>query len=300
MQDIDALNRRFGLPGKLSFTSLAKGMPVAEIKTALCTARICMQGAHLIEWTPAGQKPVIWLSKDARFAVGKSIRGGVPVCWPWFGPHDSKTDVPAHGYARMVEWELLDSDLLQDEGVSLSFRIIPTEASRAMWPHATPLELEMTIGKNLELELITRNTGDQPVQIGEALHTYFAVGDVRKVTVTGLEGTEYLDKVDDFKRKTQHGGVNFSGEVDRVYVATEADCLIQDPSMRRSIRISKRGSRSTVVWNPWVDKCKAMGDMGEAGYLGMLCVESGNAASDVVTIAPGGEHRLWVRYKVES
>ena len=158
----------------------------------------------------------------------------------------------------------------------------------------------MVVGAALEIELVTRNLSNNAITIGDALHTYFEVSDVRKLSIHGLEACPYLDKVDGSKRKQQSGPVTISAEVDRIYLDSTADCSIDDPGFKRRLRISKRGSRSTVVWNPWIEKATKMGDLGENGYLNMICVESTNAADDVVTIAPAGEHRLWVRYSVES
>jgi len=300
MHDITDLNSHFGIGEQLMFSLLGENMVVADINTDLCTARVAIQGAQVLEWAPKGQRSVIWLSTDAKFIPGKSIRGGTPVCWPWFGAHATNSDYPAHGYARTVDWDLLSSELLADGRIKLVFSIQTSDATRRVWPHTSPLECHIFLGNTLELELITRNDESVPIIISEALHTYFAVSDVRQVRVSGLDACEYLDKVDNFNRKTQQGVINFSGEVDRVYLATESKCVIDDSNWKRQIHITKRGSRSTVVWNPWIDKSQAMGDMGESGYLNMLCVESGNAASDVVTIEPAKEHRLWVRYHVES
>lgn len=298
--DIPALEDRFGIAGEVSFAEGPNGMPVIEISNAKSMGSIGLQGAQLLTWAPVSQELVVWLSPRAKFGPGKAPRGGVPICWPWFGPHASESGFPGHGFARTSPWEAIEADALEDGSDRLGFRLIRTEASFAQWPHATPVEIRYTLGEALEIELTTRNETDQPVILGEALHTYFMVSDVRKATVTGLDGCEYLDKVDGGRRKRQEGPIGFSGETDRVYLGTEADCCIEDPGLKRRIRIEKRGSRSTVVWTPWEEKANKMGDFEEDGYLRMLCVESANAAEDVLTLAPGEEHRLWVRYSVEA
>ncbi|WP_458497220.1 D-hexose-6-phosphate mutarotase [Methylomagnum sp.] len=294
------LEHRLGIPGAASFTTGPHGMPVVEVSNALCAGTIALQGAHLLNWTPHAQAPVIWLSPLAKFGPGKSVRGGVPVCWPWFGPHRGESGFPTHGFARSTAWEPIEAQSLDDDATRLGFRLVATDASLAQWPHATPLEIHYTLGAALEIELLTRNATDAPVVIGEALHAYFAVSDVRGISVAGLDGCEYLDKVEGGQRKRQAGAIAFTGETDRVYLNTAADCLIVDPGLHRCLRIEKQGSHSTVVWNPWDEKARKMGDMTEEGYLGMVCVESANAAEDVVAIPPGGEHRLWVRYSVEA
>jgi len=176
----------------------------------------------------------------------------------------------------------------------IDLRLIPNEAS---WPYPSELECRVKVGKTLEVELITRNTGLEPFTLGCALHTYFEVGDVRKVEVLGLEEAAYIDKVNGGKNR-QSGPVTVNSEVDRIYLDTASDCLIRDPIYGRVIRVEKQGSRSTVVWNPWLEKAGKMGDLGDDGYLNMLCVESCNAADDVVTVPPGKSHQLSVRYSV--
>jgi glucose-6-phosphate 1-epimerase len=270
-----------------------------EVANSRGSATVALQGAQVLTWAPRGLPPVIWLSRAAKFVPGKSIRGGVPVCWPWFGPHATVATLPAHGFARTVPWEVIGAQTLADGATRLDFRLVLNEAARAQWPHATLLECHITVGTALEIDLVTRNADRSAITIGDALHTYFEVSDIRQVTIRGLEGCPYLDKMDAGKRKQQAGPVTIGAETDRIYLDTGADCLIDDPGLKRRIRIRKRGSHSTVVWNPWIEKSVKMGDFGEDGYLNMVCVESANAADDVVTIAPGGEHHLWVRYETE-
>jgi len=297
--DLGSLNARFAIPGQLQFVEGPGGMAVCEVENAQATARIVLQGAHLTHWAPRGAHPVIWTSSEAKYAPGKSIRGGVPVCWPWFGPHASEPKFPGHGFARTVPWGPVASSALADGRTSVAFRLLESDATRAQWPHPSQLELRMTIGDEIEFDLVTRNTGAEAITVGDALHTYFEVGDVRQVEVQGLEGCPYLDKVAGGRHR-QQGPVNIAAEVDRVYLESIADCLIEDPVLHRRIRISKRNSASSVVWNPWVEKADKMGDLGPDGYLRMLCVESCNADADVVRVPPGGAHHLWVRYSLES
>lgn len=298
--NLDTLNKRFGLAGILVFKPGPGGLPVVEVLNEQASAMIALQGAHLLQWSPIGEDPVIWLSPEAKFVEGKSVRGGVPVCWPWFGPHEQEGGFPAHGFARTVPWEVFETNGNQDGSTSIGLRLLQNESTRAQWPHAGDVELYIRVGTTLELDLVTRNNGSTPINIGEALHTYFLVSDIRQVNVLGLNDLDYIDKVDGGVRKQQEGAITFTGETDRIYLDHGADCLIHDPGKGRRIRIHKRGSHSTVVWNPWVEKAEKMGDLGPDGYLHMLCVECANAADDVVKITPGGEHHLWMRYSVEA
>lgn len=299
--ELTALNARFGVAGQVSFREPAPGFFVVDLANDHATVTVALQGAQLLTWAPRGQQAVVWQSPHARFVSGKSVRGGVPVCWPWFGANATESTLPAHGFARTVPWEMRVCTVAENGGMTrLEFHLVQTDATRRMWPHPSELELHMSVGAALNMELLTRNTGTQAFTLGQALHTYFAVSDIREVEVQGLDGCSYLDKVGPEQRRQQHGPVRFSGETDRIYLDTEADCLIHDPGLQRRIRVSKRGSRSTVVWNPWIAKAASLGDMGEDGYLHMLCVESTNAADDVVTVMPGGEQRLAVSYTLET
>jgi D-hexose-6-phosphate mutarotase len=248
--------------------------------------------------------PVVWVSDAAKFAPGKSIRGGAPVCWPWFGAHASEAAFPAHGFARTVVWDVIGSRKRNDAKTELTLQLADNEQTRAQWPHATRLTLTVVVGEKLEMQLATTNLGDAPVQIGEALHTYLQISDVGSVKITGLEGSAYHDKVDNFAKKKQSGAIALKGEVDRVYVNTPAECVIEDAGLKRRIRIAKTGSQSTIVWTPWTAKAEQMGDMGVgksgAGWREMVCVESANAMDNVVTVAPGETHTLSVTYSAES
>jgi len=297
--DLSALNAQFAIPGQVSFKEGPGGLVIAEVRNSHATASIALQGAHVMTWAPRKQRPVIWLSKFAKLAPGKSIRGGVPVCWPWFGAHATETKFPGHGFARTVQWDVVSTEALRDGATRLTFRVVLDDATRAQWPQASEALNVVTVGKALEIALVTRNTGSTPFTLGDAFHTYFEVSDIRDCRIHGLGNCPYLDKVDGGKKKQQVGPVTIGEEVDRIYLDSVADVLIDDPGYNRRIRVTKRGSHSSVVWNPWTDKAAKMGDFGPDGFLQMVCVESTNAADDVVQVPAGGEHRLWVRYSIE-
>ena len=319
MDTAQQLNTRFGIDGHLSFREdapikgtppdtrpagglgAASGLVVAEISNSQASASLCLQGAHLMEWKPNSQTvPVIWLSRDAKLAAGKSIRGGVPVCWPWFGAHSSEAGFPGHGFARTVPWQVIESGVEPDGATRLTLRLVQSDKTRAQWPHDSTLDLTVVVGETLRMELSTENTGAADFIIGEALHTYFHIGDIGEVRVTGLEGCDYWDKVGGSVLKRQHGAICFSGETDRVYIDTAAECVIEDGKLGRRIRIAKSGSLATVVWTPWTEKAGKMGDLGQPeGWREMVCVESANAFDNVVTVAAGTRHTLIVEYRTE-
>lgn len=298
MSQLESLRHRFAAADYLTFSEIAPDFIAIEVKTAFSAATIALQGAHVMTWQPAGQKPVIWLSKAAKFAPGKSIRGGVPLCWPWFGPHATEAAYPGHGFARTIPWLVVDAWQLPDGRVRLEFEPVMNDAACAQWPHPSLVRNIVTVGQELEVELATTNTGHAAFPLGQALHTYFQIGDIRQASVAGLEGCTFIDKVDGGKRKKQKGAVAFSGETDRVYLGTAGCCGIVDPVLKRTILVTSTGSRSTVVWTPWEEKAAKMGDFGKEGPRKMVCVETANAADDVITLAPGETHRMTAQYRV--
>ena len=299
----EQLNNEFSLQvanNNLHFKTGKGDIPLVEIQNEQASAIISLQGAQLLSWIPKGEEEVIWLSEDAKFAAGKSVRGGVPICWPWFGAHETNADYPAHGFARTTNWQVISTEALGDGTTRISLTTRPQAETEAMWPAETTVLFQLTIGKKLEMELITHNNGSKPITISQALHTYFNVGNVSNVLLHGLDDTRYLDKLDGFKRKNQHGPLKIKEEVDRIFLDTTSTCVIEDKILKRNIVIIKCGSHSTVVWNPWQETASKMGDLGEDGYKKMLCVESSNAAEDTLTIEPGKEHQLWVQYDVQD
>ena len=293
---LDAIN---AVPG-LRVSSQEQGLSTIHSSNAWGESRVLSQGAQLLEWAPHGQTPVVWLSPNAKWSPGKSPRGGVPICWPWFGPHHIREHSPPHGTVRAASWQLIKANLLENVGHELHFRWVPDLTHNEYWPFNTPLEVRYTLGDACEIELITRNDSPTTVTVTEALHTYFGVGDVREMTIRGLEDLEYLDKVNDNRRQHQSGPITIGGETDRVYISTQGDCFIEDPLLNRIIRIEKSGSQSTIIWNPWEEKARRLGDLGETDFLRMVCVESGNVADNRISLKPDEEHRLWVRYSVSA
>lgn len=299
MQSLDALNR-YAIPEHVFFRFGPGGQIFADIRNNSASASVFLQGAHLTAFQPRSQyDPLIWLSEKSRFAVGKSIRGGVPVCWPWFGPHPDNSQFPAHGFARTHLWTVSDSSSSKDI-TRITLTLEPTNETQAQWPHETPVSLEIVVSETLEMSLTTHNAGNDTITLGEAFHTYFHVGDIHSVRLEGLDGCTYLDKTADFARKQQEGDITFNAETDRVYLNTQSDCIIHDPRMYRRIRIHKEHADSTVVWTPWAEKAAAMGDYTPDGWRQMLCVESANAAENVLQLQPGEKHTLMVRYSAES
>ena len=276
-------------------------LTLIQVHNDQASASISLQGGQLLAWQPRSQaQPVIWLSRRAQFAQGKAIRGGIPLCWPWFGAHPQDAGLPAHGYARILPWQLLTKRKVAGGATEIVLALDPEEAQSRGWTAPLRAALTLTIGEALQLALTTHNLGADACVVSEALHSYFQVGDVAAVRVRGLEGCQFVDKVAQGARRRQAGALGFSGEVDRVYLATEASCLIEDEGLQRRIRIDKSGSASTVVWSPWADKAGKLPDLGAEGWRDMVCVETANALDDALRLAAGASHTLSMRCTVEA
>lgn len=281
------------LPTGVSLGPGRGGLERVRVETPRVQGEVYLHGAHVTAWQPPGRAPVLWVSRDSQFTAGAPIRGGVPICFPWFAAHATDAAAPAHGFARLHPWRLVDAAADGDR-LELRFGSRDDEQTRrSPWPHPFAAEYRVSFGERLSLALDIACTGDAPLEFEAALHSYFAVNDIRTVTVTGLAGTEYLDKVDGFARKRQGDApLGFDRETDRIYLDTEATCTIHDPGLDRRIIVAKRGSLSTIVWNPWTAKARAMPDFGDDEWTGMLCIETANVRDRAVRLEPGSHHTM--------
>ncbi|NOX27225.1 MAG: D-hexose-6-phosphate mutarotase [Gammaproteobacteria bacterium] len=293
------LNDRYGIDGCLSFQKGEGGLTKAVISNQHAQAEVYLHGGQLTHYQPENAEPVIWMSQDAVFSKDKAIRGGIPICWPWFGPHASNVSLPQHGFVRTAAWSVIASDSLPDGSTRLCLGL-EGDGSNPMWPYSFELVLAISVGPQLQLALTAMNTSDETVDLGAAFHTYFVVGESAAIRISGLDGCKYLDKPDNYALKNQDGDITIDGEVDRVYLETLDDCVIDDPILKRRIIVSKEGSASTIVWNPGSDNAKAMADFNDGGYHSMVCIESANAADDIRQLVPGEAHTLVQRIAISS
>jgi D-hexose-6-phosphate mutarotase len=292
MERVEKLNREFGIDGVLSFIKQGE-LIILEGKNKFANFALSLHGAHVTSYQPTGSREnILWLSKESNFKKDKPIRGGIPICWPWFGPHPEDSTKPSHGFARLADWTLTETALLENGTVTVTLELTSDCETRKLWPYEFKLQNKITIGDTLKLELITKNRDSKPFTITSALHSYFNICDIRNISIHGLDNTQYIDSMDNDKIKTQEGAVTFNSEVDRVYIDTTERSIISDQGYSREISIAKQGSRSTVVWNPWIEKSRRMSDFGNDEYQTMVCVETTNALSDNITINPDKEHSL--------
>jgi carbohydrate kinase (thermoresistant glucokinase family) len=268
------------------------GLPMVRVNARAGQAEVYLNGAHVTSWIPAGSPAVLWLSEFSQFAAGRPIRGGVPICFPWFGAHQTDAEAPAHGFARLSEWRLLEAHEVGDD-VVLTLGLTDSAATHdSAWPWRFEARYTVTVGATLSLALAVTNLDDVHVSFEEAFHSYLAVPDIRAAEVTGFEGLEFLDRLAGPEAQAAEGHpVTIEKETDRIYLGTDNDALVSDGT-GRTVSIASEGSASRIIWNPWLAKAEAMADFGDREWTGMLCIETANVRDDGITLAPGATHTM--------
>jgi glucose-6-phosphate 1-epimerase len=294
MNSLEQLNANFSIPETLKFEAGNGGLIRCDIRSPLATAHVYLHGAHLTHFQPLGQKDLIYLSSKADFIAGKPIRGGVPICFPFFGygPKDDQTN-PFHGFARTLPWHVASARKAAGDSVQLVLALSSDDQTRKIWPFDFSAQYTIFVGSELHLALEITNTGNQPLEFEEALHTYFAISDIGQIAINGLENTDYLDKTQGMKKFPQGPiPITFSSETDRIYLNTRSACIARDPAGGREIWVAKDGSQTTVVWNPGIEKAKGMRDLGDGEWTKMVCIETCNVKDFAVTLEPGKSHTM--------
>jgi glucose-6-phosphate 1-epimerase len=286
---IAELDRRFGIPGIAEVAEGKGGLPFVKVTTPVATGEMYLHGGHVTSWKPAGQQDALFVSPHSLWADGHAIRGGVPICFPWFGDKANAPHAPAHGFVRTKSWQL---QAIEAEGkaVTVSMFTESDETTKKWWPADFRLVHRATFGPELALELVVTNPGSTSLRFEEAMHAYHKVGEVTQARVSGLDGVSYLDKTDSYREKTQRGDVVIESETDRVYLNTQHALDLQDSVLHRRIQVTKVNSLTTVVWNPWSKKAGDLSDLGVDQWKQMLCIETSNVGDFAVELAAGQQH----------
>lgn len=296
--DIEELNSLYSHAGYVTFKEGPSGFPIALITTPHATAAITPYGAQLLSYTFASDTDdLLFLGEKSIFKEGTPIRGGIPICWPWFGPDPEGKGRSDHGLARTRMWNVGSTYLLGEGECAITFELTDSPETYALWPYRFRLILKLTVGRELTIELTTRNLGDTPMEITQALHTYFALGHIANTSITGLEGFVYSDKTDGGAEKIQTGAIRINAETDRVYSFDGSDIILHDGN--RNIRIKNEGSKTAVVWNPWIRVCEQKADLSSEDYQKTLCIETANAGNETITVQPKESYTLKAVYSVE-
>jgi len=285
------LDREFGIPGIASVVEGNGGLPKVRITSPHASGEMYLHGGHVTSWKPTGANEVLFLSSQSRWEDGHAIRGGVPVCFPWFGNKEGDPKAPAHGFVRTKAWQL-ESITQAGDAVAVSTFTESDQNTKKWWPADFRLVHRVTFGSELSLELVLTNTGTSSLRFEEALHAYYKVRQVEMARVRGLDGVHYLDKTDRNQEKTQHGQVVISSETDRVYLNTSNTVELEDPVLERRIRVAKENSHTTVVWNPWAQKAHSMSDLADEEWRQMICIETSNVADFAVNLEPSRQHTM--------
>lgn len=290
ISNTDELNKTFGLGGKIRFITENKLIKfIATSKASVLEGYL--QGAHITSFIPKDSSDVLWLSPIAKFEHGKAIRGGIPICWPWFGKHPVDTSFPQHGFARNSLFEVAQTAELNNGDLQIILSMQESEASLKLWPYKFKLNLIITFGASLSIELKTENTDSQTFTISEAIHSYFAIKDISTTQLQGLENTPYYDQLLESDTRQANSATKFDQEVDRIYRAPVNELFILREGLAKT-RIQQVHGNTVVVWNPWLEKAKSMGDFPDNGFSQMLCIEAANTRYGSIILAPGEHHSI--------
>jgi glucose-6-phosphate 1-epimerase len=288
---ISEMGRRFQILGAAQTVAGNGGLPKIRITTPEAEGEMYLHGAHVTSWKPTGSEEVLFLSSQSRWENGHAIRGGVPICFPWFGDKAGDPNAPAHGFVRTKAWQL-ESIMHSAGSVTVSMSTESGDSTNKWWPAEFRLVHRATFGSELTLELVVTNAGTTMLRFEEALHAYYRIGDIQKVRVHGLDAVHYIDKTDSNRKKQQRGEIVIVSETDRVYLNTSNAIELQDPVLPRCTRIAKKSSRTTVVWNPWAQKAHSLADLADDEWMRMICVETSNVGDFTVDLGPGEQHTM--------
>lgn len=291
--NIDELNQQFGKEGAIKFFAGEGNLPFVEITNEQAQCTISLYGAHILHFIPKGEKDLLWNSSKSIFKIGKAIRGGIPLCFPWFGPHETDKNKAQHGFARLSIWQFDSAICISNDKTQITFSLIQSTETLAIWPFYFVAKLIVTVSKSLTVSLQVLNTGNTPFTYTNALHSYLNISDIAKINIEGLQFARYFDGFDRTKTivdSEKH--LMIAKEENRRYVETSADCVVHDNGYNRKIRVAKKGSQTTIVWNPGSETAKSMSDMGENDYKTMVCIEAANFYADTVHLEPGQSHIL--------
>jgi glucose-6-phosphate 1-epimerase len=291
IETIVELKRRFAIPGTAEIVEGNGRLPKVQIATSKAIGEIYLHGAQVTSWRPTGAQEVLFLSAHSKWEDGLAIRGGIPICFPWFRGKPDDPKAPAHGFVRTKAWQL-ESISGDSDNVTVSMSTGNDESTTNWWPADFRLVHRVTFGSELKLELAVTNNGTTPLHFEEALHTYHKVGHINNIRVRGLDGVSYLDNTDSNREKTQHGNVVINSQTDSAYVNIHDSLELVDPELHRRIRITKDNSLTTVIWNPWKQGAQLLSDLGDDEWQQMVCVEASNVLECSVKLVPREQHSM--------
>lgn len=291
MIDIDELNERYGIEGEVGFTELEGDLVFITVSNKFADADICLYGAHVLTFTPVNRMDLLWVSAESEFEEGKAIRGGIPVCFPWFGPHKTDSSKPQHGFGRLMYWDVLETASRPNGETYIRLELNSSEKTKAYWPYDFHAEMTFTVGQFLTVSLNVTNTSAEAFDYSCALHSYFGLSSIENIAIEGLQNAKYHSQLEPGDFVQESSLLKIDGAVTRHYSQTDATCVIDDSIFIRRIRIAKEGSLNTTVWNPGAEACQQIRDMPDEAYHSFVCVETVNAFDGTIQLQPNESHK---------
>lgn len=290
MKNIDELDDLFSIEGELGFAELENDLIYITVSNKYADADICLYGAHVTSFKPRKSMEILWMSPESSFEVGKAIRGGIPVCFPWFGPHKTDQEKPQHGFARLMYWDVLETATTPSGETNIRLQLCSSEETKAYWEYDFNAELTVLVGQTLTVTLKVTNTSDAPFVYTNALHSYFSLSAIDNIAITGLEGITFFNQITGENDVQDESLLQIKEPLTRHYLNTETPVVIEDGIFRRRIKVDKSGSKVTTVWNPGEEMCAKIGDLPDDGWETFVCVEATNAFDYPIKLAPGESH----------
>ncbi len=287
MIDIDELDEKFSIEGELGFAELEEDLVFITVSNKYADADICLYGAHVTSFKPYKSMEILWMSPDSSFEEGTPIRGGIPVCFPWFGPHKTEPEKPQHGFARLIYWDVLETATLPSGETLVRLQLCSSEETKTYWDYDFCAEMNIVIGTTLKATLKVTNTSEVPFEYTCALHSYFSLSAIENLSIEGLEGVSYFNQLTGENGVQKEYFLHIQDPLARHYLGTETPVVIEDSAFNRRIKVDKSGSKVTTVWNPGEETCAKIGDLPNDAWETFVCVEATNAFDFPVQLAPG-------------
>jgi len=290
MPNIDELDEKFSIEGEIGFAELENDLIFMTVSNKYAGADICLYGAHVTSFRPHNTMEILYLSPDSNFEAGKPIRGGIPVCFPWFGPHKTDPEKPLHGFGRLMYWDVSEAKSLPSGDTLVKLFLHSDAETKAYWPFDFIAEMTIVVGRTLTATLNVFNSSSGSFEYSCALHSYFFLSSVGNISIEGLQGVNYYDQLQNLNLLQEEEFLEIDHALTRHYLDTETPCVIDDPVFRRRINVGKSGSRVTTVWNPGEEACEKIADLPDDAFESFVCIEAVNAFNHSVVLAPGESH----------
>ncbi|MFA5327323.1 MAG: D-hexose-6-phosphate mutarotase [Prolixibacteraceae bacterium] len=300
MINIDELDDKFSIEGEVGFAELEEDLVFVTVSNKFADADICLYGAHVTSFRPQNAMDILWMSPDSYFEVGKPIRGGIPVCFPWFGPHKTDPEKPQHGFGRLMYWDIVSTSSKPSGETEVVLQLCSSDETKAYWDYDFCAGMTIVVGRKLEVTLKVTNTSAEPFEYSCALHSYYNISALENIAIEGLQQTTYYNQLTGENGIQEEEILHIQEPTTRHYLNTIVPVVIDDQIFRRRIKAEKLGSKVTTVWNPGEDACAAISDLPDDAFHAFVCVEATNAFNFPIGLQPGGSHETMAVIGIEE